>query len=394
LTLLLAAVAKLAWTMVRGTISWLIDMFEALKEFFFPRSEQESNIKETNRPRAPGISLVRSPTLQAGDDAIPEIHKIILGNCYLMSYKVGDSWKTIGTIQFIEANMAAMPDHFHTDIGRLSGDTTLCFTNTSSDAFKFELPVSTFLGFERVSYLEQKIDISFVKFDIATLKAHRKIGHFFFTEERVRSFFRSGTEAVKLCCFRDQATKSTPRPFRVEQLSQHCKFVQTMHVEGKEYVQSIEITATTQRGDCGAPLLVACPKYNGPSVYLGMHHAGKRGIMKDLGFSHIITQEMVTEALKQLKIYKDDIIADAKRKGIKITIPTTQEEEILHEAGIVGGSMLVLGKVDRPAITPLVQRSKSLLWEWTCRLGLLVSYHRNKHRFTKTVRWFTPWQMP
>jgi hypothetical protein len=351
LTLLLAAVAKLAWTMVRGTISWLIDMFEALKEFFFPRSEQESNIKETNRPRAPGISLVRSPTLQAGDDAIPEIHKIILGNCYLMSYKVGDSWKTIGTIQFIEANMAAMPDHFHTDIGRLSGDTTLCFTNTSSDAFKFELPVSTFLGFERVSYLEQKIDISFVKFDIATLKAHRKIGHFFFTEERVRSFFRSGTEAVKLCCFRDQATKSTPRPFRVEQLSQHCKFVQTMHVEGKEYVQSIEITATTQRGDCGAPLLVACPKYNGPSVYLGMHHAGKRGIMKDLGFSHIITQEMVTEALKQLKIYKDDIIADAKRKGIKITIPTTQEEEILHEAGIVGGSMLVLGKVDRPAIT-------------------------------------------
>jgi hypothetical protein len=167
-----------------------------------------------------------------------------------------------------------------------------------------------------------------------------------------------------------------------------------MHVEGKEYVQSIEITATTQRGDCGAPLLVACPKYNGPSVYLGMHHAGKRGIMKDLGFSHIITQEMVTEALKQLKIYKDDIIADAKRKGIKITIPTTQEEEILHEAGIVGGSMLLLGKVDRPAITATRSKIKVTPMGVDMPLGLLASYHRNKHRFTKTVRWFTPWQMP
>lgn len=352
LTAVVSGVLILAVKTIKATAIWFADTIDATLTFLGFKSEVQSNVKETTRTRSDGVPLIRSPALQAGMTADDTTHRLILDNCYLLSHKVNGGWKAAGTVQFVEGNMCMMPEHFITDMMKLADDTPLCFSHSSQAQHHFEMTVGVFKQFERVSFMSQGIDVTFVRFTMATIRAHRKITHLILTEDNVKSFFRSGAMGVTLFSYRDQARKGDkPSVYRVDHPSTHCKFVESMHVQDKVYKQTAEIVASTVSGDCGSPLLLSEANHMGGPCYLGMHHAGRKGIMKSLGFSHIITREMVEEARKILKVYRDDPVADALRRGVSVTPMSKEQEETVLETGLVAGSFLPLGVVDKPVST-------------------------------------------
>lgn len=352
LACVVTGVLAFAWSVMRATVSWISDMFEATLAFFGLTNQIESNIKEKGRPRDDGPKLTRTPGLQSGGGNDNAVHKLVLNNCYLMSCLVADEWRPVGTVQFVCGTIAMIPAHFIDDLSRLDLKTVLRFTCVAQGQFKLDLPVEVFLGFRRVSFVESKIDVAFVKFSMATLRAHRDVTKQFLTEDNVRAFLRAGSQPVTMFTLRDQSPpKSDPYVYRVDYVSDHCKYVESMHINGVEYRQSLEIVARSERGDCGSPVMISDPKFFGGRCYLGMHHAGRKGVLKPLALSHIVTQEMVKEAVKTLDTYKDDFAADLARRDVELIEPSNEEVEALLETGVVGGSMILLGKVNKGVCT-------------------------------------------
>jgi hypothetical protein len=129
------------------------------------------------------------------------------------------------------------------------------------------------------------------------------------------------------------------------------EFVPLQHVKGGVIHQLIKYHASTEAGDCGAPLVISENRYWGGNCLLGIHVAGLGDAISRRGLSAVLSQEMVLKARQTLDTYKDDIVADLQRRGITLTPPTEEEvERLVGDKKLVDGSFLLVGKVDKPFV--------------------------------------------
>jgi hypothetical protein len=323
---------------------------------------EQSNIKDEQRAPRTSIGLRSVPpsggkpftftpgkprefSSQAGIMPTDDRIKAVYANQYKMLHITTDGPIPIGSVQFLEGNLAVMPCHFRETLKDASG--SIKFISVEQDKFTFVLPIAEFLGYKGVQYVEY--DLEFVSFGIKSLKAHRCVTKHLLSEKQLSEFFR-GSHFVSLLGTRailraDKSIMIHPHTFE----SPMSEFVPLQHVKGGVIHQLIKYHASTEAGDCGAPLVISENRYWGGNCLLGIHVAGLGDAISRRGLSAVLSQEMVLKARQTLDTYKDDIVADLQRRGITLTPPTEEEvERLVGDKKLVDGSFLLVGKVDKP----------------------------------------------
>nr|QJI53768.1 MAG: hypothetical protein 1 [Weivirus-like virus sp.] len=301
-------------------------------------------------PQKPKINLLHQPVHQNGATATDYSMSKVLANCYHMSYVLNGAARQIGTIQFFEGELAAMPYHFWRDINNLSDATgVISLVSVQSKTCIHDIPLKEFLKFKTLSYRASGIDLIFLRFDRRSIKAMKNITGLLLTQKQVTEFMGHNSDvhmhAVKL----DPSVLPTAGLRIHTQVSRRCVFRPTVTVEGHEYVQSVEYDASMVKGDCGSPLLMGDARYYGGRCYIGMHFAGTRSFIANKGYASVITFEMVQNASKTLGTYKDRFEQDLAEQGYPVEECTVEEQSaLIGEGKLVSGSFQLLGKVTHP----------------------------------------------
>jgi hypothetical protein len=143
--------------------------------------------------------------------------------------------------------------------------------------------------------------------------------------------------------------KDTVHVTRVAHRIDVARYIPYTVVSGRKAEMVVEYKAQTKEGDCGAPLCITENRYYGGACYVGFHIAGTVGEMFRYGYATYITKENAIAAIRQLGTYRDDFVADMAKRGIAVE-PVSAEEQsgIVKTGGLIDGSFLLLGKVDKP----------------------------------------------
>jgi hypothetical protein len=347
--LLIRNVVKMAISLV----SWLTDLVTRV----FGRAQPQSNTQDVLSSKAKSI---RFPRIQAepqlGNPPKDVQGEIAFNNTYKMVVLEEHGIKTLGQVLFIEGDLAVVPAHFRRELeasGSHITNPTIRFISCHKASFTVDIPAKAFLDLQHI--VIPGCDLDFVKFDRRMLKAHRSIAHLFLTESALKQFFRNKNNTVRLDVARlgvekpaDMSSDAAIRRYTF--LSAGCEYMhEGITVSGIGKVEcAARYTAPTVAGDCGAPLSIAEPRFYGGASLIGIHVAGKVGLMSRAGYAAVITRELVYEARTHLGAWADNFLADMADRGIGVTELSPAEEDSLAQCGLLAGSFLPIGKVDKP----------------------------------------------
>lgn len=309
---------------------------------------EQSNVKEQVKQDVKRPVFTRIPEAQVGKNPQDIQQEYIYENVYYMSLERPEGKVPVGAVQFIEGNLAVMPKHFKVQIKESGHTGKINFTSAFQDRFNFRMEVADFLKMTSIVY--PNMDLEFVRFDLRSLKTHRSIISYMLKEDQMACFMKaSGQEVVlsvpKLLTRSDGSFAITQKDFQ----SSQCTFHASISIKGQSVEQIFEYAASTQKGDCGSPLMIAENRHYGGACYLGFHIAGYADVLARKGYATCVTQDMAKAVQARLLTYKDDINAGLARRGITVTPPTAEEQSALvGEDKLVDGSFLLIGKVDKP----------------------------------------------
>lgn len=297
-------------------------------------------VTQSNVPRIRVARKVNpnSPVLQSGDSTI-------VTNVYSNTYKMtvdtaaGQTY-CFGQVCFLMSSLMTCPQHFADDIerqlwnGNITRDSELMFTNAAHTRFSFKVSVARFLACKRVT--RKSMDVDFVDLSTLQLRSHRNIVGSFISEQSLR--YVSGSEARLDVC------DITPGRFgdvwqrKVYSLAA-ATYGSSLRWDNRQLDRYFCYRAATEFGDCGAPIsLVDNTSYKGQTV-LGFHTAYQPA--RGTGYSSVVTQEMIAEAVRELSILQDNFSDDLARRGVVL-----QSGDLKPFADM--GSFLPIGTVDKP----------------------------------------------
>lgn len=345
-----AAGSFVAFKLIEALLSGLSRLFTAT----FRRKKVQV---QSNRPATKAVPVKYNVALQSGGT------RVVTDNVYANTYKMyhKPSKFVVGQVMFVAGEMALQPQHFTETMqegvktGSFKLSDEIVFRNAVNASHSVEFTIEQYLSFKRVSMRES--DIEFIKFE--SMRAHRKIVSAFITEKDVR--YVGGNAGNLHVCEIDN------RKTLLDGVTRMCWRLPTIAVgksplrfKGRVMDRYFEYAVETSPGDCGAPLTLANADVFGGRCLLGVHCAAAIG--QKVGFSNIVTREMIDRVLSEFQIIDDQFLDDIESRGVKLQcgddFPFTEM-----------GSFLPIGVVDRPvSISP-----KSKLYK-TSLYGSLGSY--------------------
>lgn len=326
--------------LLKEAMKFSFGILGALFNFVFRRGDKKKKQLQSNVPRAdrrPQSIKANSPKLQGYDDAIAS-------NMYSNSYKFYGRLETggaivFGQILFIKDRLAIMPAHFTKDIqrlvkeGSLAEGQSLYFRHCTNASFEYALSPLEFLSMPRSTL--QEAEVEFISMNHG--RAHRNVTSNFVKEADLRYM---GGHPVRLDVCNVEARGSLGKDVqRKVFISSSLQMGNKLAVAGQQVNRYVRYDASTEPGDCGAPLCVLDPSRFSGRVCIGVHFAGSTD--RCYGYSTIVTQEMVSKAVDQLGIVEDKFEEDLRLRGV-----------VLNSSHILpfdnSGSFLPLYTVDKP----------------------------------------------
>jgi len=344
------------------TFAWglLQNMLGALFRKIRGKSKQKKDddgeivIHQSNRPLYTKHLKVKA---KVGDPVFQSVDSQVAANIYANSYKasvkVGNGDFVLGQIIFLMSTLAVQPYHFTRALRDMvkSGEieTTAVFTlrNAGNSKHEVTMSVAKFLSLKRVVMEER--DIEFLDFGV--MQAHRNITKNFMKETDIK--YLKGNRARLDICEIDDRRNIVPVNKRNVCMTPSLRFGEDLRVSGKQVARYYEYMIPTTQGDCGAPLcLFDNSSYSGRSC-IGFHVAGNPA--RGVGYSTILTQEMISTAVAELEVIVDSFEEDLTARGV------------VHQAGLElpfenKGSFLPLLEVDRPVV--ICPKTSYFLTEW------------------------------
>lgn len=328
--------AKVAFDIVRVLLSTVWKFFSGL---FGGRKRAET---QSNRPLARKVQRLkpRDVRLQATDT---NVCTNVYGNTYKMVVLLDDDHEfVVGQVCFVEDTLVVQPEHFTytlremVNTKQIDVNNRVLFRHSLNEDHTFEISLQKYFGFSRVS--DANADVEFLRFE--DVRAHRNITGSFVREADLK--YLGGVRARLDVCEVDDRKTRIAIPRRAVYTFPSLKAGRDLPVGRRRISRYFAYPAPTTQGDCGAPLcLFDNSSYSGRTA-IGMHVGGS--FERGLGFSNIITQEMIVDARKKLNTIVDEFETDLADRGVVLQsgceLPFTKK-----------GSFLPIGTVDRAVIT-------------------------------------------
>lgn len=338
--LLVGLCIRLVFIALRSVLSVIWDclrnIFGGSRHKKKKKNELQSNRPETKLARKVGP---RDVIFQGVDTTVAT-------NVYANTYKMHVVLSTgcpvvIGQVQFLMANLAVQPEHFTDMFNRMlerreiTPDTKVFLRNAGNAEHVLTFTVKHYLSLQR--FCIKDTDVEFVNFGV--VRGHRNIVSNYMREADIKHL--SGYRGRLDVCEIDQVKRIVERNERRIYIAERMAYGTDIQADTKTIKRYFEYAAPTSVGDCGAPLCIFDNSTFSGRTCIGMHVAGNTQHTR--GFSTIVTQEMILEAVKVLTIVQDSFEKDLGDRGIGFqsgcTLPYT-----------VAGSFLPLGTVERPVV--------------------------------------------
>jgi len=288
-----------------------LTLFRVVFTSLFGKKETADE-EQSNRP-------LRSQQMQPKRDvAFQAVDTTVSTNVYANSYKMYAKLETgasfvLGQIQFIVGELAVQPLHFTRNIkemvanAELTEDSMLYFRNAINEQHVLKFSVKHYLSLKRHALSDN--DIEFVHFGV--VRAHRNIVRSYIKEADVKHL--GGVNGRLDVCEIDDKRSVIEKNTRTVHIST-LQYGEDLRVSGKQVKRYFNYKAPTTIGDCGAPLCILDNgSYSGRTV-IGMHVAGSS--MRQVGYSTILTQEMIEKARKVMDVVDDKFVEDLVERGI------------------------------------------------------------------------------
>lgn len=317
----------------------LVGIWKVLASFF----KRKDVNHQSNRPVT---QTIRGVKYKPNDAVIQSVDTSVVSNVYANTYKMfveyGNGGKCIiGQVCFINSDLAVQPEHFSANVRRMLRDgeivetDTIVFRNAMHPAHAYKYSVSHYLGLKRISDADN--DVEFVQF--TNVRAHRNIVNNFMKELDIK--YLSGIRARLDICSIDDNKKIAEVNHRNVFVLNSIKMGTDLPIVNRKLKRYFAYNAPTTVGDCGAPISVFDNSLYSGRCVIGVHVAGMTS--RSVGYSSIITQEMIKKALEELEIIDDQFEADLKARGVVM--------QAGHELPFgVEGSFLSIGVVEKPVV--------------------------------------------
>lgn len=293
------------------------------------------------------------PTLQVGVPPKEDVHNHIYNNTYnCVCYDENDTYLgEFGQFLGLGSDVFVFPKHFIHEMQGYNSTLKLKFIHSKQPDNVVTMSIGDFLSLK--CYKVDGFDIAAVSMGLAGFKSVKNILKYFLTQSELVKVLRNGNTQVRLDVARfDDKIESTKR---VIFQSPSLEYVGKTNTEGGLLRGLVRYTASTAKGDCGAPLSIAENRHYGGRCVLGIHVAGRDAGFHREGYATILPRETVTDIFDRLKSWDD---APEPQVGVTITPMSVEEYDesvsaegqsgSLKKSGLIGGSMYMLGKVSHP----------------------------------------------
>jgi len=280
------------------------------------KKEDQTELQSVHNP----VTIQRvnqSITLQSRADEVNAIYN----NTHKLLLIDGSRTFILGQILFLEQGYAVFPTHFLIKMREVLAESSspsllkLIFRSSVNTTYRTEFPYDTFMRFPRVDV--PQTDVSFI--NIKGMASARRITQFLNGEKDIRSFNKQRAVLEVLNVTKDGNLQSNNHHM--------THIIPKLEVAGYkacgpvEWKRTILHTASTQDGDCGAPLcLNDCP-FQGGRVFVGIHVAYDNH--KGQGVATPVTSEMWEEAKKSLNADITDLFLDDLSTRVQCGIKET-----------------------------------------------------------------------
>lgn len=326
-----------AFKIIKGLLNFCWEMIAGLFGFGKrnKRVEKQSNRPPT-KPRKAGI---RDPVFQSVDTSVSSN---VYANTYKLYATLDSGEIVIGQVMFLMLNLAAQPEHFTAQIksmvadGQMGLDSKLILRNAANHEHVLTFTVQHYLSLRRSVVVN--CDVEFI--DFGTVRGHRNIVSNFMKESDLKHL--PGWRCRLDICEVDANKRIVAVNKRQTYVLSSVRYGENLRAGGKHIKRYFVYNAPTDLGDCGAPLCILDNSTFSGRTCFGFHVAGDR--LHELGYSAVITQEMIEKARAELEVVVDKFEQDlVDRSGVQFQacneLPFT-----------VKGSFLPIGVVSRPVV--------------------------------------------
>jgi len=256
--------------------------------------EKPKYVEQSNGPVVVNNNGYRVPTVQSV--GINTLHDKIYKQSYKVVVDLGERETTsLGQLLFIAGNICVMPNHFieqmnkALEAGSATNATRVYLLPGIHTGSKIVTTLGAFLSYPRLSDTDN--DICFVNFQKG-VKLYPNIVKHVLKEKEIRSIGGRKVAlhlALKTCI--DE----------VESCRQHITISEArvgtspLPADTRSYPNWFGYNATTEKGHCGAPLMLTDSRFYSCRVVAGLHVAGAPRY--DMGYATFLSQEMCEKAL-------------------------------------------------------------------------------------------------
>lgn len=291
----------------------LTGVWKVLSSFFKRRADTQSN--------RPVTQPIRGVKHRFNDPMVQSVDTSVVSNVYANTYKMFIEFMNggkfiVGQVCFINSDLAVQPEHFTAHVARMLRDheivesDIIAFRNAMHPSHVYRYTVKHYLELVRVSDAEH--DVEFVQF--TNVRAHRNIVNNFMRETDIK--YLSGVRARLDICSIDDNKKIAEVNSRNVFVLNSIKLGTDLPIVNRKLKRYFAYNAPTVVGDCGAPISVFDNSLYSGRCVMGLHVAGMAN--RAMGYSNIVTQEMINKVLKQLDIIDDQFESDLKARGVEM----------------------------------------------------------------------------
>lgn len=252
------------------------------------------------------------------------VHSNVYDNSYNVTVisKTASKYLQLGQLIMVDTDLAIMPFHFHKCLLReiklgaytVNDRVVLRSAVTASET---SCTVGAFLKFPRMDFEDR--DVICVKLT-SLLRAHRRIIGNFIREDDIRSV-PSMAGQLNILTVRVDDLVLRDNMHEVFHFGNPSLRSAPMRYGDTTLTRCWSYRANTRMGDCGAPLFITdYSRMCGRACY-GFHIAFEDDPRNPVALGAIVTQEMLQQASKALKIVTDDFESDAADRGITLVQP-------------------------------------------------------------------------
>ncbi len=326
--------------------------------------KEESNLKQESAKvrkaqrslKAAAVRPEFEVTNQAFDGSQTETPvNIVYENTFKLLLEVPGSDVSIGQIVFLAGHLAVMPKHYMLELkegldqGAWDKETLVRFVSVKDPGLRPTMTVGKLMSQKFISLKES--DLTFTQFPRDFVQVKRDIVDKLFSTEKQNEFLRL-KKPVRLYVAKSWRHANEDRHVSTCHVleSPYVRVVPELIVGVHKSRDVLEYQMATEKGFCGAPLMVADPKYYDSKCFLGIHIGGTKDERRfsRYGYAAPLTKELVNHVRDEFGIsYRDKAEEDLRSRGIEVSVPDVQTESALRNEGLLAGSFSLLWQVPK-----------------------------------------------